>query len=344
MAKKEAETLRGQLAERGGPAVFPEQLQSLSRVKAIQINKLLTGGLDRDGKPGDDQLNVVLVPQDERGEPVKLPGTVELEVLDLAASPKARQIGVWRFTSQEVAAQWQSGLSSGFQFQIPWQGRSDSQNLVLHARLATADGRQFDTSTDVRITPGPAVGQTQIAEQSNPSANQVPLAPEPDLFAAEPGGAIESSHPAKALRMIGGDGLNEKPTIRQQSGTDGLTEDDFFPMAAPEPVGTTSVQTPALPSDASEEFFPADAPVPVGAAEIQPIEPAGTPELATKTASAPETDVPLEVELPPTPEADEEPAKAASAPQLEKLIPMRYQRTAKAPLWEPPADASKNAP
>ena len=191
VAKKEVETLRGQLVKRGQPALLPEQLQSLFRVKGIQVNKLLTGGLDRDGRPGDDMLNVVLVPQDEHGEAVKLPGSIELEVIDLSAPANSRQVGVWRFSSEEVAGQWQSGLSSGFQFRIPWHGRTASQDLLLHARFATADGRQFDTSTDIRITPGQSVDAGSLAEKPLPAirsqeAARFPWLPNPIFSPIKP--------------------------------------------------------------------------------------------------------------------------------------------------------------
>ena len=258
VAQKEVDTLRGQLAERGRPALLPEQLQSLSRVKEIQVNKLLTGGLDRDGQPGDDILNVVLVPQDEHGEPVRLPGSVELEVIDLSAPADSRQVGVWRFSSEEVAKQWPGGLSAGFQFQIPWHGRTASQNLLLHARFGTADGRQFDTSTDIRITPGQSVDAGSLAEQPLPpipsqEAGAVPLAPEPGFFAGGAGETLEPSHPTKVLRVTDDEGIEQNPPIQRQSATERLTEEDFFPMEAPEPVMSPAAETDSQPGGLPED-------------------------------------------------------------------------------------------
>ncbi len=340
VARKEVETLRGQLAERGQPALLPEQLQSLFRVKGIQVNKLLTGGLDRDGLPGDDMLNVVLVPQDEHGEAVKLPGTVELEVIDLAAPKASRQVGVWRFESEEVAKQWQSGLSSGFQFRIPWQGNSSSQDLLLHARFATADGRQFDTSTDIRITPGQTTPAGNIAE--NPP-EVVPLAPEPGNFADQSSGGIEGSHPTQVLRVSGDAGLNGKPQIRQLSASPGLTEDDFFPAEEPSAPAESHVQSADL-----NEFFPMEAPVPVesGEIEVRESEAMESPGTATVepvnppvTAAAPDELEPL-----PAPKIDNPPTESSSATALEAHIPMRYQRAARAPAWEPPPSEKTTAP
>ena len=340
VARKEVDTLRGQLAERGKPGLLPEQLQALFRVQGIQFNKLLTGGLDRDGLPGDDMLNVVLIPQGEHGEAIQLPGSVELEVIDLAAPETSRQVGVWRFASEEVAKQWQSGLSSGFQFCLPWKGKTASQELLLHARFATADGRQFDTSTDIRITPGQTVPAGNIAE--NPP-EVVPLAPEPGSFTDRSTGAIEGSHPTHPLRVSGAGGLNEKPPIRQLSASPGLTDGDFFP--AEEPASTAETQSP--PADLNE-FFPTEEPAPAASRpiEMQELEAIENPAKKAETANPPVTAaVPEDLDPLPAPKIDTAPAETSPAPASNGLIPMRYQRApAPRPGNLPPTQPGTNNP
>ncbi len=42
--------------------VLSEQADVFYRAEAIKFNMLLTSGQDRDGKPGDDALSVMLMP------------------------------------------------------------------------------------------------------------------------------------------------------------------------------------------------------------------------------------------------------------------------------------------
>lgn len=157
LARKEAENLRVQLSERGHPTLLPEQSQTLNRITGVRVQRYFSGGLNRDGAAGDDLLNVVVVPHDEDGESLKWPGEIEIEAIDLTAPEDEQHLGVWRFPSEEVARHWQSGLTSGFQFRMPWQNPPATENIVLHARFRTLDGRQFGTSAEIRVTPDPEV-------------------------------------------------------------------------------------------------------------------------------------------------------------------------------------------
>lgn len=182
LARREMETLRVALAERGERTLLPEQSRLLHRLAGVRVQKYFSGGLNRDEEPGDDLLNVVVVPHDEDGETVKSPGELEIEAIDLSAPEHEQQLGVWRFSSEEVARHWHSGLTTGFQFRMPWQMPPASENIVLHARFRTLDGRQFGTSTEIQITPNPEVVAraqsrrlaSQRGELSKPEASAVP--------------------------------------------------------------------------------------------------------------------------------------------------------------------------
>ncbi|MEX0700752.1 MAG: hypothetical protein WD069_01515 [Planctomycetales bacterium] len=173
-ARREADALRAQLADRGAPILLPEQAQALYRVEKIAIEEMLTGGLDSDGLPGDDELNVLLVPRDEHGEPVKLPGDVRFELSDPSRDGAGRQLGTWEFPAERTRGQWLSGLiGTGYQFRLPWQEVPASPKLLLHARLVTADGRQFDATHTVSIRPPatePAREVVHAVEEDPPPA------------------------------------------------------------------------------------------------------------------------------------------------------------------------------
>ena len=184
IARKELRILRDQLAEEGELDLLPEQAESLYRVEGVRVNKFFTGGLDRDGEPGDDLLTVVLAPYDKHGETVKLPGALELEAIDLTNPGSARSLGVWRYSAQEVADHWQSGLTSGFQFRMPWHKLPTSPHIVLHARYATVDGRRFGTSEEIKVDPIPNLNS--IADAETPKADAPdPTRIDPNPFAME---------------------------------------------------------------------------------------------------------------------------------------------------------------
>ncbi len=125
-AERSADLLRDQLT--GGGAVvaeMPEQARLLGRVQQLTVSKLLTGGLDRDGVPGDELLAVVLAPADADGQPLKAPGSIALELVNLAAKKDERQIGAWSFDAAEAAEAWRSTvLGAGYRFRLPLPPRS----------------------------------------------------------------------------------------------------------------------------------------------------------------------------------------------------------------------------
>jgi hypothetical protein len=214
LAKKEAETLRVELADRGRPALLPEQSQALNRLSGVRVQKYFSGGLNRDGEPGDDLLNVVVVPHDADGESLKWAGEVEIEAIDLTAPEEERHLGVWRFSPDEVAKHWQSGLTSGFQFRMPWQSPPASENIVLHARFRTSDGRQFGTSAEIHITPDPEVvaraKERRLANRSEDSTKPaIAMPPDPAAPLPAPDDPIQDAKP-DPVRPIQSAGFEEE--------------------------------------------------------------------------------------------------------------------------------------
>lgn len=152
--QRESDALRRQLVDRGDQVMLPEQAGMLYRATGIRIHKMLSGSLDRDEQPGEELFCTLVVPHDAQGEAVKLAGDLQLEVFDLASGDGQRQIGSWSFTADEVRDHWYSGfIGSGLMFRIPWQQIPSGDQIVVHARLTTADGRTFDTSESVRVAP-----------------------------------------------------------------------------------------------------------------------------------------------------------------------------------------------
>lgn len=154
IARKETEGLRVQLAQSGQPGLLPEQSDVLIRASAIKINTMLTAGFDKDDAYGDDSLVVHFMPVDDLGEALRLPGDIEIKVLDPALPENSQTIASWTFTAAESREKWFRGLfGAGYQFTLPWKAPPKNAELVVHVQLKPADGRTFTASHIVKITP-----------------------------------------------------------------------------------------------------------------------------------------------------------------------------------------------
>lgn len=122
------------------------------QVTGLKINSLLTGGFNRDGKPGDDQVTLVFAPIDRREQPVQVPGHVECELLDLSRPSEQQRLGLWKFDVTKTRAAWQKSLGSfGYRFELPWQTQPSSSALELRVRFHSEHGDQFEASAPIRI-------------------------------------------------------------------------------------------------------------------------------------------------------------------------------------------------
>ncbi len=184
--RREADELRTQIASRGEKTLLAEQADVLYRAAGIEIDRLRSGGLESDGKPGDDVLTAAIVPHDRDGELLKLAGSVELELLDLTKPEAQQRIGKWAFNSDESREHWHRGfLGSGYFFKVPLQQQPENSQLVLHATLVAPDGRRFDASETVRVNP-PGMGSDSerpvVTDSKNPARKDAPHDEGPNII------------------------------------------------------------------------------------------------------------------------------------------------------------------
>ncbi|TXT32908.1 MAG: Uncharacterized protein FD138_2017 [Planctomycetota bacterium] len=152
-ARRLNDTLRQKLVQ---PASHDQTVDLSERhfqITSLKINSLLTGGFDRDGQSGDDQITLVFAPTDRSEKPVQVPGRIECELFDRSRPADQQRLGLWSFDSARTNAAWQKTLGSfGFRFELPWQTTPTSTDLELCVRFHTQHGDQFETSTPIRIT------------------------------------------------------------------------------------------------------------------------------------------------------------------------------------------------
>ena len=196
--RREADSLRAELARSGNGGLGAEQTEALVRVTKLQIHSLLSGGVNKDEQPGDDAFVAQLAPVDDDGEVVKLPGNIELTLIDPALPEDHRQVGQWKFTAEECRSRWTRGFTgAGYQFTMPLEASPEHDSLVLHAKLTTSDGRSFDASQIVRVTPSNTMATgirravLEKASQELDDLNDPPPAP----LKAQPGELPEWAEP-----------------------------------------------------------------------------------------------------------------------------------------------------
>ena len=173
-ARREAEQLRVELARSGKQVIAAEHSEAIVRASKLQINSLLSGGVNRDSQPGDDAMVAHLALVDDDGEVIKLPGAIELTLLDPRQPEPTRQVGKWQFTAEECRTKWTRGFTgAGYQFTVPLDQPVSSDQLVLHAKFMAAD-RVFDCSQLVRFTP-PSAATELRAKVPGLAAEPLPL-------------------------------------------------------------------------------------------------------------------------------------------------------------------------
>jgi len=147
----EVESLRSKVAERDRQikelaALGEQRAKKLNRVQRIRLGSR-TGGLDLDGKAGDDAVRVFIEPIDQHGSVIKAAGSVTVRLLDPTADPERILLAEHRFDADQTAAGWSSGLLSvHYRFTCPW-GPAPSRREKITVHVAFLDyltGKVFE--------------------------------------------------------------------------------------------------------------------------------------------------------------------------------------------------------
>ena len=121
------------------------------RAIAIRFGKF-TGGINADGRPGDQRLKVIIEPLDAEGDVVKRAGSLDLEAFEPAPGGP-RKIAEWKWTRQEFAKTWLSGLGLyAYVLKLDWPAGKPpaSDRILLRARFTTLSGEVL--SAEQKIT------------------------------------------------------------------------------------------------------------------------------------------------------------------------------------------------
>jgi len=134
----------GQPVVRAGPGVS-------AQVKDVQLGRG-TGGIDEDRIPGDEGIQVVLVPRDIDGSPIKAAGTLRVTALEITPEGLKTPLSAWDVSALHLRRSWRSGLlSTGYHVVLPWQRPPTTERLRIVATFAPLEGGVFEAEKDVAI-------------------------------------------------------------------------------------------------------------------------------------------------------------------------------------------------
>lgn len=113
-----------------------------------------TGGIDDDGKPGDESFQVVIVPKDDDGTPVKVPAKVIVQAYAIGRDGIKSPIGRWEVSPDHLRKTWRGGLfTTGYFVPLQWGTPPTTERVRIAVRLVTLDGRPYEADKDVTIRP-----------------------------------------------------------------------------------------------------------------------------------------------------------------------------------------------
>ncbi len=141
-------------------------------VSDVTFHRLLTGGYDSDGRPGDEGVSILLEPRNPRGELVRTPGDIEIAVVDPERGDG--RVAQWRFAAGELAAHWERrAVGEGFFLELPWPNRPpDNRQLELIVTYRTPRGKRLVASR-------PPDGSDDSLDRAHGSASRPSRRPRP---------------------------------------------------------------------------------------------------------------------------------------------------------------------
>lgn len=165
-------------ALRKGAKITPEQAAQTFGLKRIVLGRT-TGGLDSDGLPGDELLQVVVEPRDHDDHSIKAPGSLQIIALEVMPSGIKAPLSQWDIPPEQLRQSWKQGLlSTGYALTLPWKTFPVTEQVRVVVRFTTADQRVFEADKDIKVRVVP--GAPQKRPELMPDGVPIPC-PVPDL-------------------------------------------------------------------------------------------------------------------------------------------------------------------
>lgn len=149
-AENQARALEAALQQRQPTPGEPDQSISVV-LKDIKLGTG-TGGVDDDGIPGDEGFQVVVVPRDEDGSPIKVPGMLKIYASQITDTGTKESLGAWQVDGTSLRKSWKSGLfSTGYYIPVQWQKLPTSGRIRVVVQMTTLDNRTFEAEKEFPV-------------------------------------------------------------------------------------------------------------------------------------------------------------------------------------------------
>ena len=192
--------------------VVPVGGQTADEVAEIHINRFLTAGLNRDGKPGDDSITLVVEPRDRQGKYVPQAAPVSVVLLDPALSGDEARVARWDFdliASSRFLRDPTQGR--GLQFILDLPAPPQHARLKLVVRYHSMEGKKLEKWLDIILdVPGQTVETWSPKSKLRTARNDEEGAP-----------VVDEASNERPVALAGGSPTLERPL----SSPTGITRD-----------------------------------------------------------------------------------------------------------------------
>jgi len=281
--------LENELRQRPGAGLpFPPGGEIIDRPMALMANTVQrielgrgSGGIDEDKYPGDEALQLIVVPRDGEGSAIKAPGHLVVKVFEVSSEGLKVPLGKWEVASVDLQKTWKSGVfSTGYVVTLPWRNWPSSEKLRVVVQFATLpDQRWFEADKDVTIKlmpggprPGPAPLPSGAIPVGPPAIGEPPPPPQDGLRFPTSAHRSEDAPAARIGVARAAPSLEERLRQRQEaakpapSSLESPTRIEAPPDISPRPIENMKpieappMAEPVAPPSPPVRLLPPDAP------------------------------------------------------------------------------------
>ncbi len=131
--------------------VSPAEASPSYTIRSLVLGRQ-TGGLDEDGQPGDEALQVLVEPRDGDGHTIEAPGTLSVQAVEITTEGRKNPLCSWEVSADDLRRSWKNGLlSTGYSLVLPWKAWPANEKVRVVAQLTLSNGRTFEAKKDVTV-------------------------------------------------------------------------------------------------------------------------------------------------------------------------------------------------
>jgi hypothetical protein len=182
------QALQSELRALHGEQPVPDKAAVAYPVRSLSLGRQ-TGGHASEHGPGDDALQVMVEPRDPDNSPIKAPGSLLVQAVEVTPEGLKRPLSSWEVSPDQLRKSWRSGLfNTGYSLTLPWKVWPSTEKMRVVVVFRMPDGRVFEADKDftVRLIPlnqRPAVLPPEPAlptpPPTPPPTEETPVLPPP---------------------------------------------------------------------------------------------------------------------------------------------------------------------